>query len=88
MMIKYIEDLFYSIEYHFLSTPWSHKKIKADDAVDKAVKYCRQHHIKYSVGEIQNTDMETYYVVFSYVKPEDGEIQNHVVWCEYDENDR
>ena len=85
-MIKYIEDLFYSIEYHFLKTPWPHKKIKVDDAVDKAVKYCRQHHIKYSVGEIQNTDMKTYYVVFSYVKPEDGEIQNHVVWCEYDEN--
>ena len=85
-MIKYIEDLFDSIEYHFLKTPWPRKKIKVDDAVDKAVKYCRQHHIKYSVGEIQNTDMETYYVVFSYVKPEDGEIQNHVVWCEYDEN--
>lgn len=70
----------------FLKTPWPHKKIKVDDAVDKAVKYCHQHHIKYSVGEIQNTDMETYYVVFSYVKPEDGEIQNHIVWCEYDEN--
>lgn len=85
-MIKYIEDLFDSIEYHFLKTPWPRKKIKVDDAVDKAVKYCHQHHIKYSVGEIQNTDMETYYVVFSYVKPEDGEIQNHIVWCEYDEN--
>ena len=85
-MIKYIEDLFYSIEYHFLSTPWPRKKIKVDDAVDKAVTYCHQHHIKYSIGEIQNTDMETYYVVFSYVKPEDGEIQNHVVWCGYDEN--
>ena len=85
-MIKYIEDLFYLIEYHFLKTPWPRKKIKVDDAVDKAVKYCRQHHIKYSVGEIQNTDMETYYVVFSYVQPEDGEIRNHVVWCEYDEN--
>ena len=45
-MIKYIEDLFYSIEYHFLKTPWPHKKIKVDDAVDKAVKYCyQQYHV-------------------------------------------
>ena len=87
-MIKYIEDLFYSIEYHFLRIPRPHKKIKVDDAVDKAVKYCHQHHIKYSVGEIQNTDMGTHYVVFSYVQSEDGEIRNHVVWCESDENDR
>ena len=85
-MIKYIEDLFYSIEYYFLSTPWLYKKIKVDDVIDKAIKYCYQHHIKYSVREIWNTDIKTYYVVFSYVKPEDGEIQNHVVWCEYDEN--
>ena len=85
MMIKYIEDLFYWIEYHFLSAFWPYKKIEVDDAVGKATEYCRRHHIKYNVGKIQNTDMKTYYVVFSYVKPEDGEIQSHVVWCE-DEN--
>ena len=28
---------------------------------------------------------KTCYVIFSYAKPEDGEIQTHVVWCE-DEN--
>ena len=87
-MIKYIEDLFYSIEYHFLKASYPHKKIKADYVIDKAVKYCHQHHIKYNVGEIWNTDMKTYYVVFSYVQPEDGEIRNYVVWCESDENDR
>ena len=86
-MTKYLEDLFYSIEYHFLSTPWLHKKIKVDDTFDKAIKYCYQHHIKYNVVEIWNTDMKTYYVVFSYVQPEDGEIRNHVVWCESDKND-
>ena len=87
-MIKYIEDLFYSIEHYILSAFWPYKKLEVDDVIDKAVKYCRQHHIKYSVWKIQNTDMKTYYMVFSYVQPEDGEIRNHVVWCESDENDR
>lgn len=82
MMIKYIEDLFYSIEYHFLSAFWPYKKFEVDETVDKATEYCLRHHVKYNVGKIQNTDMKTYYVVFSYVKPEDGEIQSHVVWCE------
>lgn len=86
-MIKYIEDLFYSIEYHFLSAFYPYKEAEVNDVIDKAVKYCHQHHIKYSVGIIQNTDIKTYYVVFSYAQPEDGEIQNHVVWCENDEND-
>ena len=85
MMIKYIEDLFYSIEYHFSSAFWPYKKFEAGEVVDKAVEYCLQHHVKYNVEKIQNTDMKTCYVIFSYVKPEDGEIQSHVVWCE-DEN--
>ena len=85
MVIKYIEDLFYSIEYHVLSAFWPYKKFEVGEAVDKAVQYCLQHHVKYNVGKIQNTDMKTCYVIFSYVKPEDGEIQTHVVWCE-DEN--
>ena len=42
MMIKYIEDLFYSIEYHFLSAFWPYKKFEVDEAVDKAAEYCRQ----------------------------------------------
>ena len=81
-MIKYIEDLFYSIEYHFLSAFWPYKEFEVDEVVDKAVKYCLQHHVKYNVGKIRNTDTKTCYVIFSYVKPEDGEIQSHVVWCE------
>lgn len=85
MMIKYIEDLFYSIEYHFLSAFWPYKKFEVGKVVDKAVEYCLQHHVKYNVGKIQNTDMKTCYVIFSYAEPESGEIQNHVVWCE-DEN--
>lgn len=84
-MIKYIEDLFYSIEYHFLRAFWPYKKSEADEAVDKAVEYCLQHHVKYNVGKIQNTDMKTCYVIFSYANPEDREIQTHVVWYE-DEN--
>ena len=84
-MIKYIEDLFYSIEYHFSSAFCPYKKFEAGEVVDKAVEYWLQHHVKYNVGKIQNTDMKTCYVIFSYVKPEDGEIQTHVVWCE-DEN--
>lgn len=82
MMIKYIEDLFDSIEYHFLSAFWPHKEFEVDKVVDKAVEYCLQHHVKYNVGKIRNTDTKTCYVIFSYVKPEDGEIQSHVVWCE------
>lgn len=85
MMIKYIEDLFYSIEYHFLSVFWPYKKFEVGEVVDKAVEYCLQHHVKYSVRKIQNIDMKTCYVIFSYTRPEDGEIQSHVVWCE-DEN--
>lgn len=86
MMIKYIEDLFYPIEYHFLSAFWPYKKFEVNEAVDKATKYCLRHHVKYNVGKIQNIDMKTYYVVFNYVKPEDGEIQSHVVWCENENN--
>ena len=82
MMLKYIEDLFYSIEYHFLSAFWPYKEFEVDEVVDKAVEYCLQHHVKYNVGKIRNTDTKTCYVIFSYVKPEDGEIQSHVVWCE------
>ena len=82
MMIKYIEDLFYSIEYHFLSAFWPYKEFEVDEVVDKAVEYCLQHHVKYNVGKIRNTNTKTCYVIFSYVKPEDGEIQSHVVWCE------
>lgn len=82
MMIKYIEDLFYSIEYHFLSAFWPYKEFEVDEVVDKAVEYCLQHHVKYNVGKIRNTDTKTCYVIFSYVKPEDGEIQSHVVWRE------
>lgn len=85
MMIKYIEDLFYSIEYHFLSAFWPYKKFEVGKVADKAVEYCLQHHVKYSVGKIQNTDMKTCYVIFNYVEPESGEIQSHVVWYE-DEN--
>ena len=81
-MIKYIEDLFYSIEYHFLSAFWPYKEFEVDEVVDKAVEYCLQHHVKYNVGKIRNTNTKTCYVIFSYVKPEDGEIQSHVVWCE------
>ena len=84
-MIKYIEDLFYSIEYHFSSAFWPYKKFEAGEVVDKAVEYCLQHHVKYNVGKIQNTDMKTCYVIFTYVKPEDGEFQTHVVLCD-DEN--
>lgn len=50
-MIKYIEDLFYSIEYHFLSAFWPYKKFEVGEIVDKAVEYCLQHHVKYNVGE-------------------------------------
>lgn len=88
MMIKYIEDLFYSIEYHFLRAFWPHKKSEVDEITTKAVYYCLHHHIKYDMKKIRNTDRKTHYVVFSYVQPEDGEIRNHVVWCESDENDR
>lgn len=86
MMIKYIEDLFYSIEYHFLSAFWPYKEFEVDEVVDKAVEYCLQHHVKYNVGKIRNTGTKTCYVIFSYVKPEDGEIQSHVVWCEDESN--
>ena len=85
-MIKYIEDLFYSIEYHFLSAFCPYKEFEVSEVVDKAVEYCLQHHVKYNVGKIQNIDMKTCYVIFSYTSPEDGEIQSHVAWCE-DEND-
>ena len=84
-MIKYIEDLCQSIEYHFSRAFWRHKQFEEGEVVDKTVEYFLQHHVKYNVGKIQNTDMKTCYVIFSYVKPEDGEIQTHVVWCE-DEN--
>lgn len=87
MMIKYIEDLFYSIEYHFLSAYWPYTKSEVDEITTKAVYYCLHHHIKYDMKKIRNTDMKTHYIVFSYVQPEDGEIRNHVVWCESDEND-
>ena len=82
MMIKYIEDLFYPIEYRFLSAFWPCKKFEVNKVIDKATKYCQQHHVKYNVGKIQNIDMKTYYIVFNYIKPENGEIQGHVVWCE------
>lgn len=86
-MIKYIEDLFYSIEYHFLRVFCSpYKKFEVDEATTKAVQYCLRHHIKYDMRKIRNRDKKTHFVVFSYVQPEDGEIQTHVVWCESDEN--
>lgn len=86
-MIKYIEDLFYPIEYHFLSAFWPYRKSEVDEITTKAVYYCLHRHIKYDIKKIRNTDMKTHYVVFSYVQ-RDGEIRNHVIWCESDENDR
>ena len=37
-------------------------------------------------NKIQNIEMKTYYIVFNYIKPENGEIQGHVVWCENENN--
>lgn len=82
MMIKYIRDIFYLVEYHYLSPAPPLGTFALNNTLSKAVEYCKTHNIQYSITEIPMLDSERFFSVFSYISPDDGKIRSHVLWGE------